>query len=266
MGTTVPTGPFDKTMSSFNPLWSLGIDECERHYSDVHTRWARHLLRDRPHMVSYHIDRATAAYDVRGGFGQRPDAWRWVILRLAPGQRLGLSAAEQEQVVQDHRNCLRDLRSFTVDERVVIDELRGQTTLVKYLFDLERASGAPVGDGGGTGVGGTTDGVDPDRRRFEALADALAAHARERDFGLRLLVQDTVTREQATEPVDEPGQRPVGRVLETSTKIGFLELYFDQQEWAEDFLGEPAVRELLRPAFARVRGYRVDEGCGFDNR
>lgn len=92
-------GPCDKTVSSFAPLASLGLDECERHYSTVHTRWARHLLRDRPHLLSYHIDRALAAYDVRGGFGQRPDAWRWVVLRLAPGRRLGLSPEEQEQVV-----------------------------------------------------------------------------------------------------------------------------------------------------------------------
>lgn len=261
-GPTGRAGPYDKTMSSFNPLSSLGLDECERHYSTVHTRWARHLLRDRPHMVSYHVDRARAAYDVRGGFGQRPDAWRWVILRLAPGQRLGLSAAEQEQVVQDHRNCLRDLRSFTVDERVVLDELRGQTTLVKYLFDVERTGDGPAGPLDADPAGAAAE----DRRRLGALADALAERARAGDHGLRLLLQDTVTREQATEPVDEPGQRPVGRVLEQSAKIGFLELYFDQQEWAEDLLGQPAVRELLRPAFARVRGYRVEEGCGFDHR
>jgi hypothetical protein len=249
-------------MSSFNPVVSLGLDECERHYSTVHTRWARHLLRDRPHVVSYHIDRASAAYDVRGGFGQRPDSWRWVILRLAPGQRLGLSGAEQDQVVEDHRNCLRDLRSFAVDERVVVDELRGQTALVKYLFDVERTGDGPAGSAGGDRTRSVTD----DRLRLSALADSLAEHAGSGDHGLRLLLADTVTREQATEPVDEPGQRPVGRVLEDSTKIGFLELYFDQQEWAEDFFGQPAVRALLRPGFARVRGYRVEEACGFDHR
>lgn len=254
--------PYDKTMSSFNPLATLGLDECERHYTTVHTRWARHLLRDRPHVVSYHIDRARGAYDVRGGFGQRPDAWRWVVLRLAPGRRLGLSLAEQEQVVQDHRNCLRDVRSFTVDERIVVDERRGQTTLVKYLFDLERTGDGPVG---GTG-GDPAIALEEDRRRFDSLAAALAEQARAGDHGLRLLLQDIVTREQATEPVDEPGQRPVGRVLEQSTKIGFLELYFDQQEWAEDLFGQLAIRQLLRPAFARVRGYRVEEGCGFDHR
>jgi hypothetical protein len=211
-------------------------------------------LRDRSHVVSYHIDRAVAQYDIRGGFGQRPDAWRYVILRLQPGARLGLSSEEQEQVVQDHRNCLRDLRSFRLSERVVLDELRSQTALVKYLFDFERAPGAR-GDTGG------------DTERLGEIADRLAGRAADGDFGLRLLVHDTVLGEQATETVDEPGQRSIGRVLKQTTKVGFLECYFDQQEWAEDLFLLPDVRALLRdPLFAAVRGYRVEESCGFDHR
>jgi len=245
--------PYDKTLSTFNPLTARGREECERHYTEVHTRFARHLLRDRHHVVSYHIDRAVAQYDVRGGFGQRPDAWRIVILRLQPGTRLGLSSEEQEQVVQDHRNCLRDLRSFRLSERVVLDELRGQTALVKYLFHFERAPGE--------------EGVRGDAERLGEIADQLARRAEDGDVGLRLLVQDTVLSEQATEAVDEPGQRSIGRLLEQTTKVGFLECYFDEQEWAEDLFVLPDVRALLLdPHFAAVRGYRVEEGCGFDHR
>ena len=224
----------------------------------MHTRWARNLLRDRPNLVSYHINRSLAAYDVRGGFGQRADAWRWVILRMTAGTRLGLSPAEQELVVQDHRNCLRDLRSFRVDERIVLDELRGQTALVKYLFDFEtapeRSDAAASSDVAASA-------------RLAAIADELATSARDGDVGLRLLLSNAVTAEQASEAVDEPGQRSVPRLVEHSTKVGFLECYFDQQEWADDFFALPQVRTLLRdPAFASIRGYRIDEGCGFDHR
>lgn len=243
--------PLLKSFASFNPLTSRTLEECERHYMQVHTRWARNLLRDRPHLVSYHVNRATAAYDVRGGFGQRPDAWRWVILRFQPGSRLGLSAEEQELVAQDHRNCLRDLRSYLVGERIVIDELRSQTSLVKYLFDFD----APP------------DALAKSAERLQSLADALGELARTGNHGLRLLSVNAVTSEQENDPIDEPGQRPAGRVLALSTKSGFLECYFDQQEWADDLFARPEVRALLRDEpFARVRGYRIDEGCGFDHR
>ncbi len=244
--------PLVKSFASFNPITSRSLEECERHYLEVHSRWARNLLFDRPHLVSYHIDRATAAYDVRGGFGQRPDAWRWVILRIQPGARLALSAEEQELVAQDHRNCLRDLHSYLVDERVVVDELRGQTALVKYLFDFDHAP----------------DAIDAaPARRLEEVAQRIGELASSGRHCLRLLIVNLVTSEQENDPIDEPGQRPAGRIVAHSTKTGFIECYFDQQEWAEDLFVRPEVRALLRdPAFSRVRGYRVDEGCGFDHR
>ena len=72
---------------------------------------AQELLRPMPSLLSYHINRAVAQADVVGGLGQRPRAWRFVVLRFAPGEVLAFTPEQNEMVAQDHVNCLYRLRS-----------------------------------------------------------------------------------------------------------------------------------------------------------
>ena len=239
-----------KTISHFLPVSTRSRGECDRHYMEVHTRFARRFLREMDDVVAYHVGLATAEYDLSGDWRQEPRAFRFIVMRTTGGP-LRLPPELGEVIAQDHRNFLRELRQFSVEEQVLVDELRGQTALVTYLFEFDRA--------------GTDDPAEA-RRRLDAGMARLrdeAAHA----FGLRLLVVNRVLDERATEPIDEPGQRPLPRLLPETTKQAFVELWFDQQEWAEEWFRRPAVRAVLQDrAWALARGYRIDESCGLDRR
>ncbi|MGX4694851.1 hypothetical protein [Streptomyces sp. JNUCC 63] len=241
----------DKTVSHFLPLPTVTADEADQHYLQVHTRFARHFLREMEQVVSYHINRAVAEYDLVGGWAQRPHAFRFIVMRFLPGRGLELPEQLRELIVQDHRNFLCDLRPFRVREEVVLDRLNGQTALEKYVFELDRP-----------------DGADPEeasahlRERMAVLAEEAS-----RAFGIRQILVDHVESEGATEPVDEPGQRTLPGTLPATSRQAFVELYFDQREWAEDWFARPAVRGVLQDRYWQpIRGYRVKELCGLDRR
>lgn len=240
-----------KNISHFLPVSTRTPEECDRHYTEVHTRFARSFLREMDDVVAYHINRATAEYDMSGDWRQQPRAFRFIVMRTAAGRPLRLPPDLADIVAQDHRNFLRELRSFPVEEQVVVDELRGQTALVKYLFEFDRAEADDPGRA---------------RERLDVSMARLrseAAHA----FGLRLLLVNHALGERATEGIDEPGQRPLPHLLPATTKQGFVELWFDQQEWAEEWFRCPAVRAVLQDrAWTLARGYRVEEACGLDRR
>lgn len=239
-----------KNISHFLPVSTVPPEECDRHYTDVHSRFARGFMRAADDVVSYHINRAVAEYDLVGDWRQRPRAFRFIVLRTKDGP-LRLPPHLAAVVAEDHRAFLRELRSFPVEEVTVLDELRGQTSLVKYLFELDRHPDTDPADA---------------RRTLDAQTAALAEQANHA-LGLRLLVANHALGERETAPIDEPGQRPLATLLPQTTKQGFLELWFDQREWAEEWFRRPAVRELLQdPAWALCRGYRVEEECGIDRR
>ncbi|MGI5159141.1 hypothetical protein [Microbispora sp. CA-102843] len=244
-------GTWDKTISHFLPASTVTAEEADRYYLRVHTRFARHFLREKSQVISYHINQATAEYDLLGGWERRPQAFRYVVLRYLPGRGLDYTDDLRETVVADHRLFLRELRPFRVREEVLLDRLTGQTALEKYLFEFDRA-----------------DGVDVAAAR-EHLDGCLAVLAEEASsaFGIRQILVNHVIGEQATAPVDEPGQRPLPRILPSTSCQAFLELYFDQREWAEEFFARPVVRAVLQDRFwAAAHGYRVEEQCGLDRR
>jgi hypothetical protein len=131
--------PTSKSISRFNPVSTLALEECERHYTEVHFPFARQLLRGKPQVVSYHTNRVLRQYDINGGWRQRPTAWRFVILRFEEGRSLEVSEEERRLIADDHLNCLRDLRSCPVAEEDVIDRCRNQTAMAKYLFEFDRS-------------------------------------------------------------------------------------------------------------------------------
>lgn len=238
-----------KSISQFLPLAARTRRDADRHYRTVHTRFARAQLRTMPHVLSYHTNRADAEYDLAGGWEQRPRAFRFVILRFAPGHGLEFPPEVRAQVAEDHRQFLRELRGFAVEEEVILDRLTGQTALVKYLFEFERPTAATQSDGAA------------------ALSALIASIEREGAdaTGLRRVVLDRVETEAVAEPIDEPGQRPTDQTLPETTKQAFLEFWFDHPDWAEEWFARPAVRAALRdPWWDVARGYRVTEECGVD--
>ena len=133
-----------KHFSRFDPTPSRSPEECERHYTQVHVRMAQELLRPMPSLLSYHTNRAVAQADVNGGWNQRPRAWRFVVLRFAPGETLAFSPEQNEMVAQDHVNCLYRLRSCDAEETVLLDRIGGQTALAKFMLEADRpAVGRP---------------------------------------------------------------------------------------------------------------------------
>jgi hypothetical protein len=237
-----------KAIGRFEPTPSRTPEECERHYTQVHVRMAQDLLRPMPSLRSYHINRAVAQADITGGWAQWPRAWRFVVLRFAPGEALAFTPEQNEMVAQDHVNCLYRMRHCDVQEQVLIDRVDGQLALAKFVIEADR----PLT-------------VDATRAwsAFSALAERLQA-AMASAFGARRLLLNRAINEVATEPVDVEGQRPIG-MLEATPRVGYIEAYFDHPRWGEEALGGLAAGGRLRdPSLTDVNLLRVEELAPID--
>ena len=237
-----------KVIGRFDPTPSRTPEECERHYTQVHVRMAQDLLRQMPTLISYHTDRAVAQADVNGGWSQRPRAWRFVVLRFTPGATLAFTPEQTETVAQDHVNCLYRLRSCEVEEHVMVDRVDRQLALAKFMIEADRASG-----------------VDADAAWavFSSLADRVRG-AFDGAFGARRLILNRVVNEVECEPLDVEGQRPIG-LLEDTTRLGYVEAYFDHARWGEEALGGLAAGGALHdPALVDVNLLRVEEQAPLD--
>ena len=201
-----------------------------------------------PSLVSYHTDRAVAQADINGGWHQRPRAWRFVVLRFTPGETLAFTAEQSEMVAQDHVNCLYRLRQGDVDEHVLLDRVDRQLAMAKFLVEADRAPG-----------------VDADTAWdvFSALADRVRG-VMDGAFGARRLILNRMLNEVECEPLDVEGQRPIG-VLEDTTRVGYIEAYFDHPRWGGEALGAIAASGALRdPALLDVNLLRVEEAAALD--
>jgi hypothetical protein len=237
-----------KSIGRFDPTPSRTAEECERHYTQVHVRMAQDLLRPVPSLLSYHTNRAVAQADVNGGWNQRPRAWRFVVLRFTPGATLAFTPEQNEMVAQDHVNCLYRLRQGDVDERVLLDRVDRQLALAKFMIEADRAPG----------VSG-----DSAWEAFSALADRVRG-AMDGAFGARRLILNRVLNEVECEPLDVEGQRPIG-ISEDTTRVGYIEAYFDHARWGEEALGVVAAEGALRnPALVDANLLRVEEQAPLD--
>jgi hypothetical protein len=237
-----------KSIGRFDPTPSRTPDECERHYTQVHVRMAQDLLRPMPSVLSYHTNRAVAQADVTGRWNQRPRAWRFVVLRFTPGATLAFSPGQNEMVAQDHVNCLYRLRQGDVDEHVLLDRLERQLALAKFIIEADRA---PEVD------------ADTAWEVFSALADRVR-DVMDGAFGARRLIVNRMLNEVECEPLDVEGQRPIG-LLDDTTRVGYVEAYFDHSRWGEEALGVLAADGLLRdPALVGVNLLRVEELAPLD--
>ena len=237
-----------KSLGRFDPTPSRTPEECERHYTQVHVRMAQDLLRPVPSLLSYHTNRAVAQADVTGGWNQRPRAWRFVVLRFTPGETLAFTPEQNEMVAQDHVNCLYRLRQGDVDEHVLLDRVDRQLALAKFMLEADRAAGVEA---------------DAAWAAFSALADRLRG-VMDGAFGARRLIVNRVLNEVECEPMDVEGQRPIG-LLEDSTRVGYIEAYFDHARWGEEALGGLVAEGALRdPALVDVNLLRVEELAPLD--
>jgi hypothetical protein len=228
-----------KTIGRFLPTPSRAPAECERHYTRVHVPMAQDLLRPMAAVRSYHVDRAVAQADVAGGWNARPRAWRFVVIRYRPGGQLGFTPEQAEMVAQDHVNCLYRLRHCDVEEEVLLDRSGGALGLAKYVLEADRPAD-----------------IAPDTAwaAFRALAERVLERM-DGAFGTRLLLVNRALSELETEAVDVEGQRPIG-VLPETTRVGYIEAYFDHRRWGEETLAGLALGD---PALCDVNLLRVVE-------
>ena len=237
-----------KVIGRFDPTPSRRPEECERHYTQVHVHMAQDLLRPMPTLLSYYTDRAVAQADVNGGWRQRPRAWRFVVLRFTPGETLAFTAEQTEMVAQDHVNCLYRLRSCDVEESVLLDRVDRQRALAKFMIEADRAEGVESEAAWET---------------FSSLAERVR-DVMDGAFGARQLIVNRVVNEVECEPLDVEGQRPIG-LLDDTTRVGYIEAYFDHARWGEEALGVLAAQGALRdPALVDVNLIRVEEQAPLD--
>lgn len=208
------------------------------------------FLRSKAAVVSYHVNKALWQADNAGAFRRKPDAWRLVLIRFNPGAHMEFTADENATITEDQTFCMHRLRAFDVEEEVRWDGRVDSLGLTKYVIDVERPASVAA---------------EAALSAFDRVAHRLALVVAGA-FGARLLIANHVNSEVATESVRAEGQRMVG-VLPTTTKVGFLEVYFDHPRWGSPVLGGFYKNGGLRdPGFAHVDVLMVEEQCSLDTR
>lgn len=243
-----------KRFSRFLPSERIPLAQADTHYEQIHHRFAMRMFREHaPTVTLYATNHAIGQFDLSGTFRRAPQAWRFVIIELpdpgadgTAGGKEWLPSWAERSIVDDHTNFLREVRPFEVDPTVLIDRRTQQTSLVKYVVEVEAAG----------------DDVAPAREVHAELAEAVAASEA---FGLRLAVHNRVVREAEMAPVAEPGQAYTGRYRERTSMVAMDELYFDHRDWGEECFRHLAERLRPRPG-VRIGAYAVEELVGVDRR
>lgn len=247
-----------KALNRFEPSARKGREESERYYAEVHTRLAQDLLVQQEGIVVYTQIRVERQYDDDGSWGRQPTAWRFVSMTSRPvdAERAGTTSVAtgseiREALARSNVNCLRELRRALVEEKVLFDRVRGQTCFAAFLFEYDRFADSPAAEAHG---------------RFADITERLSSGWPE-TFGLRRVLANTVLSESKAIPIEEPGQQLTDELLVETTKVGYLQFYFDDPVWGERYFERPEVRKVLvDPSFAVANGYHVSERCCFDKR
>lgn len=246
------------TLARFDPLGDRPPEASERHYTRVHVPLAIELLGSVPTIVQYSTYVVRRQYDAVGRWNKRPTAWRFASQMIRTPDAVGEGDAAtafpedvRRRLAQDHRNCLRHLRRFDVEEVVLVSSGTAPLSTQRYFFEFERR-----------------DDVSPDTAlaEFRTTCDRVAGLV-SGVLGARGVVRRGVLSEAEAGPLDSEGQILTGRALPRSTMSGYLEVVFDSHYSAEPFFARDDVRTALRPpGFASVEGYEVLEVVGFDKR
>lgn len=246
-----------KAFNRFEASQRRTPEDCERYYAEVHTKVARELLVDQPNVLSYTQYRVERQLDGEGAWDAERTAWRFVAM-LSKEKSSGPGAAPvatgldtRQALAKVHAECLRNLRRTLVEEEVLLDRRGPRTRFVPFLFEYDRR---------------TDTSTEEARKRLQGIVSSLAPDW-ESAFGLRLVVLNTVQDESKAIPIHEPGQELTDELLDETDKVGYLQFYFDDPEWAERYFAESSVRSVLMDDFFAVaNGYHVAERCVFDRR
>lgn len=248
---TDPSVTMLKQIETFQPSALIPVAQSERHYLEVHRRWAVEALAHSPSLVTYHTTIFDAQWDICGRFEQSPSLWRMASLQFRPpGEEF--PPALLAMLNHDHPKFLRDLRSFDVAEEVAVDRTTGQLSSTKYLVTVDRPEGVDRDDA-------VRAGDDVLALLTDGLQDA---------YGARRLIVNRVHGEQETAPVDEPGQQVTGVALE-SDRLLMLEIYFDDAVWGDQFFARAEIGTALRGSIfapASLVVLRGTEQTGHDRR
>jgi hypothetical protein len=246
------------TLARFDPLGTQDPELSEAHYREVHVRLAAELLGSVPTIRQYSTYLVRRQYDATWRWHKHPTAWRFASQILEPSSVVQEGSAPtafpeevRQRLAQDHRNCLRHLRRFDVEDEVLLDLQSGQLSTQRYLVEFERGPNASA---------------ESMRLKFHDIGQSLASLAADTP-GFRLLVRRGVISEAETGRLDDEGQILTGRLLASTTMVGYLDLVFDNQYAAEQFFVRDRVRAELRcDQFASIEAYELDEVVGYDKR
>ena len=245
--------PWRKRILQFQASALIPREQSERHYLEVHSAWALREIRAMDDMLAYHTNLMLGQWDLLGDFRQAPDLWRFATMRTKPGAKKGFLPKVIPFLSADHQNFLRELRGFEVEESVWFDRRSGQLTTDKYVLVLDRPSGL-------------------DRAAALAVLEEVENGLRElleHAYGARLMASNRVLSESEYDDLREPGQGITSRLVDESQRLAYLEIYFDHQEWGEEFFAREDVQSLVRrpelgPGW--VSGYHVLERAGHEKR
>ena len=248
---TDPSVTMLKQMETFQPSALIPVPASERHYVEVHRRWAVQALAHSQSLICYHTSIFDGQWDICGRFEQAPSLWRLASLQFRPpGEEF--PPALLSMLNHDHPKFLRDLRSFDVAEEIAFDATSGQLSSTKYLVTVDRPDDVSRTDAlrAGDDIIATVVGE---------LSDA---------YGARRMVVNRVQAEHETAPIDEPGQQVTGAVVE-SNRLLMVELYFDDAHWGDQFFARDEIASAIRGSVFAPAGVAILRGMeqtGHDRR
>ena len=227
---------------------------AESHYVRVHVPLSRRFLMLDRAQVAYSTLRVRRQLDIAGGWNHPPAAWRFIIFLEDPSA----PAAEWTEERVRLRRLLWDDNPFVIGESIrcevheeaLVDRRSGQTSFAKAMLEFDRRPEISP-----------TEAETELRRRVKTLAQRGAMAD-----GLRGMTVNWARRQQLQRLRDD-GEYDLTDWASEGPKIAYLELLFDNADWATQFLAcDELVDAVFSPTFAAAGAYLVDERCEFDRR
>jgi hypothetical protein len=239
------------------PIPDMDLEDADRHYRDVHFRFAATTFRTTDAVLAYHSNRALGQFELTGGFSEDPDIWRFVVTRWDSSHdgehSVGwLDPRIRDLFFVDRRNGIGRVSSCEVDEQIVVDRRSGQLTSAKYIIQFTSAQFPDAGA------------FDEyyNSRHLPAIAEAAQSAA-----GLRLFITNPVLQEAETGVRPDGHTEYTGGYLPDASVRRFEELWFDSEQDGREFFRSPSVLALMRDSpSGKVSAYHVEEHCGIDRR